>query len=295
MGRTLLVDLRENVPDDTHHPGFHPAIVHVSAERSRLFFRIRVTVLSAILAGVAAWGWRDRVSRRERNAWEHTLHVAIVLLRVAPTPDSAFASLRARGPALEDRLQAEARRYRPGIPRPFLFAFFGPIDETALPPVPKSDGVVDLAEQSWRSWRYYGEADARAGVDAGAFDTRLYVVVRASSVEGRTLAEGRSEEGGRTGSVEMELSDTDSADFALLAVAHELFHTLGAEDKYDERGKTRIPLGLAEPELTPQFPQRFAEIMARNRPVAPDRERPPDSLDEMAVGPVTAREIGWAR
>ena len=43
----------------------------------------------------------------------------------------------------------------------------------------------------------------------------------------------------------VEMSDADSADFALVVVAHELFHTLGAEDKYDAQGRALVPLGLA--------------------------------------------------
>jgi hypothetical protein len=52
---------------------------------------------------------------------------------------------------------------------------------------------------------------------------------------------------------------------------------------------------LAEPDLQPLYPQRFAELMARNRPIDPATEEPPVSLEELAVGPVTAGEIGWSR
>jgi hypothetical protein len=41
------------------------------------------------------------------------------------------------------------------------------------------------------------------------------------------------------------------------------------------------------------FPQRYAELMARNRPLAAEREVPPQTLDELWVGAITAREIGW--
>ena len=84
-------------------------------------------------------------------------------------------------------------------------------------------------------------------------------------------------------------------DFALFVATHELFHTLGATDKYDELGRTRIPGGLAEPHRVPLYPQAFAEVMARTRPLGPRDERTPASLGELAVGPETAREIGWAR
>jgi len=35
--------------------------------------------------------------------------------------------------------------------------------------------------------------------------------------------------------------------------------------------------------------------MAENRPIGANLEVPPESLDELAVGPATAREIGWTR
>jgi len=94
--------------------------------------------------------------------------------------------------------------------------------------------------------------------------------------------------------VEVELDDS-MADFALFVATHELFHTLGATDKYDASGQTLIPDGLAEPDRVPRLPQAFAEVMARNRPVEPGVEVPPESLDELSVGPATAREVGWIR
>ena len=79
------------------------------------------------------------------------------------------------------------------------------------------------------------------------------------------------EQGGRIGIASCDLGD-DMADFALFVAAHELFHTLSATDKYDASGHTLVPEGLAEPECAPRFPQRYAELMARNRPI--DAERP---------------------
>lgn len=53
------------------------------------------------------------------------------------------------------------------------------------------------------------------------------------------------------------------------------------------------PRGSCGANLVPRFPQRYAELMARARPVAPGREVPPDRLDELRVGETTAAEIGW--
>jgi hypothetical protein len=83
------------------------------------------------------------------------------------------------------------------------------------------------------------------------------------------------------------------ADFALFVAAHELMHTLGASDKYGAVGRARVPEGLADPSRVPLYPQSAAEVMTRNVALSPSRERPPESLDELAVGRATAREIGW--
>ena len=60
-------------------------------------------------------------------------------------------------------------------------------------------------------------------------------------------------------------------------------------------GFSVAPEGLAEPDRHPRYPQRFVEVMARNRPLGPGREVPIDSVDELRVGPATAREVGWLK
>ena len=138
--------------------------------------------------------------------------------------------------------------------------------------------------------------DARAGIESSLYDSRIYVAMRKPRKAERTLGEGRSEQGGRVGLVELQLdAEAEAVDLALIVVAHELLHTLGATDKYDDAGRTLVPLGLAEPERVPLFPQSYAEIMGRNRMLSPTQERVPSSLAELAVGPSTAREIGWLR
>ena len=64
---------------------------------------------------------------------------------------------------------------------------------------------------------------------------------------------------------------------------------------YAPGGDVLIPSGLAEPERQPQLPQRYVELMARQRPIAPGIAEPLDRLDEMRVGSMTAKEVGWVR
>jgi hypothetical protein len=49
---------------------------------------------------------------------------------------------------------------------------------------------------------------------------------------------------------------------------------------------------LADEMAVPRVPQRFVEMMARTRPTA-NGEEAVVRIEEMAVGPTTAREIGW--
>jgi hypothetical protein len=177
---------------------------------------------------------------------------------------------------------------------PFMFTFVGPVDAGESPPKAVGAGWIAAARHAWEIWRWTARIDGLTGQDKSAYDSRIYVVARPPASEEREMVEGESEEGGRVGVVEVEL-DESMADFGLFVVTHELFHTLGATDKYDETGRALVPAGLAEPNRVPRWPQPYAEVMARNRPVGPGVEVPPESLDELAVGPVTAHEIGWTQ
>jgi hypothetical protein len=79
-----------------------------------------------------------------------------------------------------------------------------------------------------------------------------------------------------------------------VVIAHELLHTVGAGDKYDPSNDApRFPDGYGDSKQNPLFPQRYAELMAGRRMLAPDRWEQPASLDEVVIGPATASEIRW--
>jgi len=260
--------------------------------RGRTFYRVRVAVLLAVLAGVLLYAWRDYRRRTQRLDWNQTLTVGIVLLRQGTVDDDVVADLRTRASELQRLLAAECRRHRPGAPEPFHFVLFGPVDVSAGPPALAGDGWLDQARHSYALWRYLSPVDEGAGVAARGLDARLYVVLRPPSGGTMHTVEGMGEQGGRVGIVTVELDDT-MVDFAMFVAAHELFHTLGATDKYDAAGRPLVPDGLAEPERQPLYPQRYAELMARHVPLSPSTDRPPETLAELRIGSGTAREIGW--
>jgi len=71
-----------------------------------------------------------------------------------------------------------------------------------------------------------------------------------------------------------------------IVIAHELMHTLGATDKYElGSGAPLYPLGFAEPDRQPLYPQVRAEIMAGRRALSPQDFELPQSLRDVVVVP----------
>lgn len=265
--------------------------------RSRGYFIVRVTVLLLLLFGVLLYAWADVRRREARTTWERPLHVAVVLVELAPIDPQAVVDMRTQIDLLEDHLDGEMRRYRPEAKHaPFELSLHGPVRVPSGPPnaPDQESGVTELAEYSWDLWRYIDSIDDDLDLETKAFDSRIYLVARPPGDENRKQIEGLSEQDGRIGLVEVDL-DTGTVDFALFVATHELFHTLGANDKYDAAGFIIAPDGLAEPHLDPLYPQQFTELMARHRATGPSSSVPPESIEELLVGSTTAREIHWLK
>jgi hypothetical protein len=261
--------------------------------RTRVGARIRLWTLLALLGGTLLYAGHEVRSRRARTEWQRPVQVAVALVQLDSVEPEAVDALRARVPSLEARLAAEYHRYGGQLERPISCTVFGPVSVDRAPPDDPDDGIASLALHAYRQWRWTRAIDRAADLPWARFDSRIYVVVRSPHDRSRSLVEGSSELGGRVGVARIEL-DSTTVDLALFVVTHELFHTLGANDEYDANGRALIPAGLVEPDRVPLYPQRFAEVMTRNLVIAPGNERPPDSLAELGVGSVTAREIGWS-
>lgn len=268
---------------------------HEQSPRPNWFYRIRVTILLIVLGGVLAYAYVDRRQRESRRSWERTLRVAVILVEQAPIEASASSALAARIDPLEIQLEAEMRRYLPAGPKPFEIALLGPIASSEAPPSPPDGGeLVEVAKYQWALRQWVNGIDEAGKLPTRGFDSRVYLVARPPTDARRKQVEGASEAGGRVGVVSVEL-DATMADLALFVATHELFHTLGATERYAPDGSVLIPDGLGDPRQEPLYPQRRAEVMARHRALSPTQSKPPTRLDELAVGAVTAREIGWLR
>lgn len=253
---------------------------------------MRVSLLLSLLAGVLLWAGNDWWRRRERHAWQRPLRVALVLVEREPVPAPTLQALASRALDLERRLGDEYQRHGGRAAAPFSIVVEGPIAASTDPPRVAEQDVWSLARHSYAEWQWTRDLDRRGQVAWRGYDARIYLVLKPARRGEPAFVEGESEDGGRVG---VALADIDDGmlDFALFVAAHELFHTLGASDKYDSNGDARYPEGFAEPALEPRYPQRGAELMARSVPLSPTSERPPDTLAELWVGAETAREVGW--
>ena len=262
--------------------------------RSRRFFHIRVAVLLAILAGVLLYAWGDIRQRELRTDWTRTLRVAVVLVPLERLDESAVSTLSTRTAALEERLAIEMQRYRQG-PRPFSVELVAASRRAhEPPPVPPTepDDWWGTLQFNWQLRRWTSRVDDEAALDADVFDARIYLAANDGQGNRTLNVEGVGQQGGRVGVVQIDLA-ASMVDVTLFVAAHELFHILGASDKYTADGHVSVPDGLADPDREPRYPQDGAELMARHRALSADKAVMPESLDELRIGRATAREVRW--
>jgi hypothetical protein len=256
------------------------------------FRRVRIAALLGVLVFTTAWGAWTAWNRHVRTRWDRPLQVGLVLLARADGLDAEH--WRRAAAVLSSRLAAEMERWRGPGPAPFQITVVGPLRfDGTFPMEPASGSLLDRVRHALDLWRTSREVERLAGGAAGGFDLR--VLFLADSMAGGPVgfAEGAGALNGEVALVRG--SATGDLSIPLQAIGHELLHTVGATDKYDGSGHARDPDGLADPDRQPRYPQVHAEWMVGEVPTAPGAGRLADSLDELQVGPATAREIGWAR
>lgn len=253
---------------------------------------VRVGLLLGVLTLVLLWGVSDYAQRQARLDWERPLEVALILIEESNLESSTVNAFRSRIPLLEQQLGQELAKYRSGVGLPVRFYVYGPVVAPTPPPPSESEAIVDRLVESVARRVYAHKVDRLAGAPLLGYDSRIYIAARPPTSNVKQFVEGFSEQGGRFGFVDVEL-DPSMVDFALFVAVHELFHTLGATDKYDRDGNS-VSAGFVNPAQQPLFPQLQAEVMAHGRPVAPGVVEPPTLLRELGVGIQTARELHWA-
>lgn len=91
-------------------------------------------------------------------------------------------------------------------------------------------------------------------------------------------------------------ADAKHHEFSKGVILHELLHTFGAEDRYDPyQGSPMYPVGYAEPDKQPLYPQDKAEIMGGYIPLNDQDFIIVDHIDKFVMNEITARELGWLK
>jgi hypothetical protein len=253
--------------------------------------KLRIAILLLIL-GVAAWSnWYDRLSTTD---WDETLYVGIFPIDEAQNPVARdyIGRLSAdRIADIEKFLNSEAHEYGIGIARPVSVELYPPVLER--PPDRAAD--ANIFQNMWWSLklRMYARRASRASGKPPP-QVRIFVLYHDPTFA-QEVPHSVGMQKGLVGVVHA-FADAEMTRTNNVVITHEILHTLGASDKYDvETLAPSYPIGYAEPDRTPRYPQAFAEIMAGRFAVDERTFEMPESLDEVVVGQATALEIRWIR
>lgn len=162
----------------------------------------------------------------------------------------------------------------------------------------KSNPVLpteEVANSMWRTivwslqFRFFGVKNFRTD-DLGA-DTVMYLGYFNPKDRKTELDRSTALERGRIAVVNLYAQDIRANNPIIL---HESLHTFGAEDFYDLfNGSPIYPIGYAEPNKKPLYPQKKAEVMGAYIPVNAVDFTIPESLDEVVFSKNTAQALGW--
>ena len=252
-----------------------------------MFKAFRITVLLLILAFVAISTW---LTQARSTDWNNSLWVKIYPINADGSEESAryIASLElADFSDLESFVAREVERYGRNLARPLRVELGHEIREQ--PPVIAPDfGVLDI--MLWSLKMRWWAASTAGEQDAVEPDVRIFVRYHRPQ-DAYVLENSVGLQKGMVGVVNARASRRHRG-MNSVVIAHEFLHTLGATDKYDPAtGQPTAPLGLAEPDREPLYPQRYAEIMGGRIARAPDDAIVPQSLKYVLIGPETAGEI----
>jgi hypothetical protein len=256
-----------------------------------VFRQLRILFLLLTLLLVAVSVWLQRVYS---TAWDMPLLVALYPINAdgSPRTDAYLHTLNsAQFESIERFFDEERREYGVALDRPIRFTL-APILNDHPPKLARNPHVLQIMGWSLRL-RWWAKFDVpRAPGPTPSI--RLFLLYHQADND-TVLPHSTALQNGLIGVVNL-FADKSMNGPNDVVIAHELLHTLGATDKY-ELGTSlpSYPLGFAEPDRKPLYPQRFAELMGGRVPLSPMTAAIPDSLDFVLIGPATAIEIGWTK
>jgi len=253
------------------------------------FYRqLRITILLVVLFFVAMNTWLTEARTR---SWNSTLWMVVYPVNGdgSRTTQRYIDGLTADDfDGIETFVAAQARGYRVALSDPLTVRLAPQVEHQ--PPMPPAAGGT-LSIMLWSlQLRYW--AFTHDNYDGPDPDIQMFVVYHDPAENGR-LQHSLGIQKGMIGVVNAFASPALAARNSVV-IAHEFLHTVGASDKYDPATNQPLyPIGFAEPQREPLYPQRLAEIMGGRVPLSAHDAVMPKSLMACSIGTETALEIGW--
>ncbi len=248
---------------------------------------IRYLILLLILLAVAA---QQALVKLKVASWEQTLVVRLYAINGDQLSGSAqyIDSLKLVDfKPIEGFINREASRY--GIPIDAVRLEYARELETIPPPLPLQPSMVNniIWSLHFRAWALYQSfMDDNNEADINLFVNYFNVETTQS------LPHSVGLQGGMIGLINAFAHESYNGSNNVV-ITHEIMHTLGGSDKYDQSDLPIHPGGYAEPYRQPLYPQSKAEIMGGRIPLSATQVTMPHGLNQVVVGVFTAREINW--
>jgi len=252
-----------------------------------MFKAIRITVLLMILFFVAFGTW---LTQARSTDWNNSLWVKVYPINADGSEESRdyISSLEIDDfSAIELFVTREIEKYGHTLPHPVRMELGLEIHEQP-PLIGENPGALDI--MLWSLKMRWWAGSVAGPQDRPDPDVRIFV--RYHAPNGRIELENSvGLQKGMVGIVNAHAGRRE-AGVNNVVIAHEFLHTLGATDKYEPgTGQPDFPLGFAEPDRKPRYPQKLAEIMGGRIPRSEFDAMVPKSLKYVIIGAETAREI----
>jgi hypothetical protein len=250
---------------------------------------LRISLLLVVLFAVGLSAWFDQ---HRTTSWQHTVWVGVFPVNADGSAVAAqyLEQLREQQFApVGEFIAREAQRYGVALAEPVSVRLY-PVLAAAPPALAPEAGP--LARVLWSLKLRHYRSQALDRIERARPQITLFLLYH-DPARAAVLPHSLGLQRGLMGVVHV-FATRAQQDQNNVVIAHELLHTFGATDKYGADDAPLFPDGFAEPERQPRYPQRYAELMAGRMPLSAAAQRMPDDLDQVVVGPATAREIGWS-
>jgi len=255
------------------------------------FRNLRILLLLTIFIAVAIYSKSQLLTS---TAWLEPLQVSIYPINGDNTPKTAryiqqlsHASFR----YIDDFMQRESKKFKILEEHPTQTTL-GPEVFDPPPPPPNIESRSTLSTILWslklRYWVWQNTPDSKSNINR----VRIFVLYYQGD-DNQPLSHSLGLQKGLIGVVHAFANKKQNKQNNIV-IAHELLHTVGASDKYDDNNQPVFPEGYAEPTRNPRYPQYRAEIMSGRIPTSPVNSEMAKSLKSCIIGPRTAREINWS-